>query len=138
MRILWNVMRIQYPIFNTIHRMSLILIGIATMPFSAFAQETFSIIPEKWRNSSVCNIKTGDIKAGCIPELIGHLISVVFGLISAFFILNVIYAGYQIALGSWNGEKAEGKDRLLWSMIGVVISTCAFLILDLVISIITP
>lgn len=116
---------------------SLILVAFASMPALTFAQEKFSIIPEEWK-SGKCNISNGDIKAACIPEFIGHLISVVFGLISAFFILNVIYAGYQIALGSWTGEKSEGKDRLTWSMIGLVISTCAFLILDLAITIITP
>lgn len=94
-----------------------------------------SIIPRGW-NSGDCNITNGKLIAACIPWFIGYLIGFVFNLISAFFILNVIYAGYQMALGSWTGEKSEGKDRLQWSIIGLVISVCAYLILDLVVSII--
>jgi hypothetical protein len=74
----------------------------------------------------------------CIPIFIGNLIVTIFSVISAFFLINVIYAGYQIAMGSWTGEKSAGKDRLTWSIIGLVVSVCAYLILDLVVSVITP
>lgn len=85
-----------------------------------------------------CDFTTGMLKAACIPIFIGHLITVIFSVISAFFLINVMYAGYQIALGSWTGEKSEGKDRLTWSIIGLVVSVCSYLILDLAVSVITP
>lgn len=115
------------------------------MPNVTHAQTNPSIIPSNWGvpngqqgAAGPCDIKTGIMQAKCIPEFIGNLIVVVFGVVSAFFLLNVIYAGYQIALGSWTGEKSEGKDRLTWSIIGLIICVCAFLILDLVVSVILP
>lgn len=89
-------------------------------------------------NGQPCDFTTGKISAGCIPLFVGHLVQIVFSLLSAFFLLNVIFAGYQIAMGSWTGDKANGKDRLTWSIIGLVISVCAFLILDLIVSVVLP
>lgn len=85
-----------------------------------------------------CDFTTGNLQASCIPAFIGHLIQLVFGLISILFLLNVMYAGYQIALGYIRGEKAEGIERLRWSILGLIISVCAFLILDLAVSVISP
>lgn len=115
-----------------------VVLWLALSPVGVIAQDgQIEIIPSYW-NSDPCNIENGMMKAACIPEFIGNIISVIFSLISAFFLLNVIYAGYQIAMGSWTGEKSEGKDRLQWSMIGLVICVCSFLILDLVVSVILP
>jgi hypothetical protein len=86
-----------------------------------------------------CNFRTGMLQASCIPIFIGHLIQIVFSVISVLFILNVIYAGYEIAIGySTSGEKSKGVDRLRWSIIGLAVSVCAYLILNLAVSIITP
>ena len=83
-----------------------------------------------------CDFATGRITAGCIPRFIGHLIELVFGLVSLFFILNVMYAGYQIAFGYIQGEKAKGMTRLRWSIIGLVVCVSAFLILDVILTVI--
>ena len=85
-----------------------------------------------------CNFRTGKLEAKCIPLFIAHLIQVLFSLISIFFILNVLYAGYQMAIsyGQGNGM-GEGKDRLYWSIAGVIVSVCSFLILDLVVTVIS-
>jgi len=85
-----------------------------------------------------CDFVTGKMTAACIPSFIGHLIQIVFSVISVFFIINVLYAGYQIAFGYINGDKSEGADRLKWSIIGLVVSVCSFLILDLAVTIISP
>lgn len=117
----------------------LIFLSMGSMPIIASAQGNPSVLPPGWgANNPNCNVMTGNFKASCIPMFIGYLVALVFSFISAFFILNVIYAGYQIALGSWTGEKSEGKDRLTWSIIGLVVCVCAYLILDLVVSIVTP
>ncbi len=85
-----------------------------------------------------CDFETGRLTAACVPIFIGHLITMIFSLVSAFFLLNVMYAGYQIAMGSWTGEKSAGKDRLTWAIIGLVVTVCSYLILDLAVSVITP
>ncbi len=85
-----------------------------------------------------CDIATGQFQAKCIPELVGYLIQLIVGMISAFFLINVMIAGYQIAMGSYTGEKAQGKDRLQWSIIGFIVCVCSFLILDFVLTIIAP
>lgn len=85
-----------------------------------------------------CNFTTGKLIAACIPLFIGHLIEVIFSLVSIFFILNIIFAGYQFAIGAWSGEKSKGKDRLLWSIIGLIVCASAFLILDVVLTVIAP
>lgn len=114
----------------------MLMLMMCTPLFASAQVAGLSIIPKGWESGD-CNITNGKMIAACIPWLIGYIIGFIFNLISAFFILNVIYAGYQMALGSWTGEKSEGKDRLTWSIIGLVISVCAYLILDLVVSIIT-
>lgn len=85
-----------------------------------------------------CNWTTGKLTASCIPIFIGHLVQTLFSLISVFFLINVMYAGYQIAMGAWSGENTAGKDRLRHSIIGLIVSVCCYLILDLIISIIAP
>lgn len=131
-------------IFSTLHvaLFSLaLLVSASFVPQTTFAQGNPQVITPGLINpitGKSCDFVTGNISAGCIPLFIGHIIQLVFGLISAFFLLNVIFAGYQIAMGSWTGDKANGKDRLTWSIIGLVISICAFLILDLVVSVIVP
>lgn len=85
-----------------------------------------------------CDFATGWLTASCIPIFIAHLIQVLFSVISAFFLINVIYAGYQLAIGYLSGEKSAGIDRLKWSIIGLVVCVCAFLILDLAVTIISP
>lgn len=85
-----------------------------------------------------CDFTTGKLTAACIPLFIGHLIQVVFSLVSILFILNIIFAGYQFAIGAWSGEKSKGKDRLLWSIIGLIVCASAFLILDVVLTVVAP
>ena len=75
--------------------------------------------------------------AACIPSFIGHLIEFVYGFVGIFFILNVMYAGYELALGYMGeGDKGKGKDRLKWSIIGLIVATCSFLILDMVLNVV--
>ncbi len=85
-----------------------------------------------------CNFTTGRFGADCIPLYIAHLITLIFGLVGIFFIINIMYAGYQIAFGNIPGvgDKEAGKNRLLWSIIGFLVTACSFLILDAVLSIV--
>lgn len=110
------------------------LIALGSLASTAHAQNLQILAP----GLSGCDWTTGKIKAMCIPIFIGHLVQLVFSVISVFFLLNVLYAGYQIAMGSWTGEKAAGKDRLTWSIIGLAVSVCTYLIMNLVLTVISP
>lgn len=80
-----------------------------------------------------CNFRTGWLSSACIPLFIGHLITFVYSFVGTFFVINVMYAGYELALGYiGEGDKGKGKERLKWSIAGLVVATCVFLILDLI------
>jgi hypothetical protein len=85
---------------------------------------------------SACNFRTGMLSPACIPLFIGHLIQLLFSLIGTFFLFNVMYAGYLLAVSGWSGDKPKGKDRLTWSIIGIIVCASAYLILDVVLTII--
>lgn len=81
---------------------------------------------------------SGRITAACIPAFIAHLVQLIFGVIGIFFVINLMIAGYQIAFGGFTGDKEGGKNRFKWSLIGLAIAVCSFVILDTVVSIIVP
>ncbi len=81
-----------------------------------------------------CDFVTGNVRAKCIPNYIAYLVKLLFGLIGLIFVVNVMIAGYQIAIGAATDDKTSGKQRLYYSVIGVFVSTCAFLLIDFVIS----
>ena len=86
---------------------------------------------------SGCDFTTGQLSAACIPNFIAHLIQFVFALSGTFFLINIMVAGFQIATAStMGGDKSKGKDRLIWAIIGFVITASAFLILDLAVYVI--
>ena len=101
-------------------------------PTTANAQFT-SIITS---GISGCDFLTGRITSDCIPSFIAHLIQILFSLIGIFFLVNVMYAGYEIAIGAATGGGREaGLRRLQWAIIGLAVCICSFLILDLVLTI---
>ncbi len=85
-----------------------------------------------------CNFRSGVIRASCIPNFLAHVIQVIFGFSGAICILMIILAGYEYMLGSLpggsGGSKEAGIERLRWAIIGFVISSLAFFIIDFFIS----
>ncbi len=105
------------------------LVGLL-LPVASYAQQGLSILtPEPG-----CDYVTGQIKAKCVPLLIGHLVQVLFSLIGVFFLLNVIYAGYEMMIGALKGDTGGGKDRLYYSIGGFIAAACSFLVIDLVLT----
>jgi hypothetical protein len=109
-----------------------LILGVLT-PAAAFAQQQGIIrqgIPG-------CNFGTGALTAGCIPAFIAHIIQFIFMLIGVFFLLNVMFAGYQIAIASINGkDRSTGYNRIIWSIIGFLVAACSFVIMNVVLSVI--
>lgn len=100
------------------------------LPSAASAQVIAGGIPG-------CDFVTGRFGAACIPFFIGYLIQLVFGLVGIFFAINIMYAGYEIAMSGIPGigDKEKGKSRIIWSVVGFIVCACSFLILDLIISV---
>ena len=120
------------------HRMRLSRISpfcgilLAFTPATAFAQAGVIVT-----GITGCDFSTGRLLSACIPNFIAYLVQFIFSLLGMFFLLNVIFAGYQIAVSGLTGDKEAGKKRLMWSVVGLIVAICAFVILDLVLSVIT-
>lgn len=97
----------------------------------AFAQ-TPGVIME---GLSGCDFTTGRLAAACIPVFIGHLVQVIMGLVGSVFVINVMIGGYEYVIGSLQGEESNGKERIYWSIIGLIVTSLAYLILDLVLTV---
>jgi hypothetical protein len=110
----------------------LALLALLALPTPAFAQ--WAII---MNGIEGCDFDSGWMTAACIPNFIAHLVAFVYGLIGLFFVVNVMLGGYQLAI-AYIGEsdKGAGKDRIKWSIIGLIVSSCIFLILDLVLNVV--
>ncbi|MBI3336344.1 hypothetical protein HYZ98_02135 [Candidatus Peregrinibacteria bacterium] len=81
---------------------------------------------------SGCNFRTGKLTAACIPLFIGHVIQVIIGLIGGFLAVNIIIAGYQIAIANVIDDKAAGKNRLVWSLVGFTVCVSCYFIVDII------
>lgn len=79
-----------------------------------------------------CDFQTGKLMASCVPVFIGHLVQLVMALVGSIFVINIMIGGYQYAIGAIEGDEGKGKERIYWSIIGLILTTCAFLIIDLV------
>lgn len=111
-------------------RLAVLAAAWTGIPSPAFAQGIITNIPG-------CDFRTGWLMARCIPLFIAHLIGFLFGLLSVFFILNVIFAGFQMAFGSLPGnERSPAKARLKNAVIGLIVSLSVYLIFDTVLTVI--
>lgn len=81
-----------------------------------------------------CNFQTGWLNAACIPAYIGYIIAILYSTVGAFFLINVIVAGFQIAYGSLEGDRSAGYNRLRYSVIGAIITASSYMILTYIVS----
>ena len=88
-------------------------------------------------NIPECNFTTGKFGPNCVPIYIGYLVEWLLGLVAAFFIINVMFAGYQITMGYATGSGIEnGLNRLKSSILGLAVAVLVFVIIDLAILVI--
>jgi len=76
------------------------------------------------------------VNAGfCIPLFISHTIQFVFAFSAGIAIVMIMFAGYEIVIGSLPGGSSEsGKNRLTWAIIGFIMAAASFFIMDFIIS----
>ena len=85
-----------------------------------------------------CDFVTGQISAGCVPAFIAHVIGWIAGFLGAGFLIVIIWAGYEFALGDITGNIDAGKQRLQFGITGFIVSILAFAIIQFVIATLTP
>ena len=102
---------------------------------SALAADTPSIIDGSLKGKG-CDFEEGIINAGsCLPAFLAHLIQFFFGFAAGICILMIVFAGYEIVIGSLPGGSSEaGKNRLTWAIIGFIMAATSFFIMDFIIS----
>lgn len=89
-------------------------------------------------NGGGCNLKTGNINAGCIPDFIANIIAVIFGFTGGVFLILIILSGYKMAIGSLTGsDSSKGKEMLKQSIFGFILCALTFFIIDFFLSVLS-
>lgn len=117
------------------HIRTLTLIFLALVPGVALAQFDPHLIPASG-TIGVCSFMTGQFTWSCIPLYIGYLIQTVFSFIGTLCLIQIIWAGYEMAISSLSGDKEAGKNRLQHALIGLAFSLFVYLIVNMVVSIV--
>lgn len=79
-----------------------------------------------------CDFKTGLLQPDCLPMVIGNAVAAVFFFSAAICLINIILAGYQIAIGGITGEgDTGGKTRLKNALVGFFVTATTFGIINL-------
>lgn len=105
--------------------------AVAGLPQTVSAQLPEGLIVE---GIDGCDFVTGQLEARCIPNFIGYLVELIFGVVGLICLINIMIAGYELAASGVTEDKTAGKNRLTYSVIGAVVCVCAFLIVDFFIS----
>ena len=86
---------------------------------------------------SGCDFATGQITAACIPRFVAHIVQFIFMLIGIFFLMNIMWGGYQIIIASTQGgDRSKGTNRLIWSIVGFLVAALSFIIMDVVLTVV--
>ncbi|OGJ57855.1 hypothetical protein A3H22_02060 [Candidatus Peribacteria bacterium RIFCSPLOWO2_12_FULL_55_15] len=101
------------------------LVLVFSIPLPAYA----GLIPDL----PGCAFTTGIFGANCVPIFIGQLIKWILGFTGGICLINIMIGGYQIALGSAIGDKEAGKSRVLWALVGLLVSMLSYGILNTII-----
>ncbi|MBP9750759.1 MAG: hypothetical protein KBC95_02830 [Candidatus Peribacteraceae bacterium] len=122
----------MFSLTHTHGRRMMIALGLlaALVAAPAHAQD-FALITEGIEG---CDFVTGILDVTCIPNFIGFLVKMIFGATGMIFMVNVMVGGYQLAISGVTEDKASGKNRIMYSIIGFIVCACSFLIVDFVIS----
>ena len=113
---------------NSMSSLRMVLGLFLLLPQIASAQAIITNLPD-------CNFSTGRVHFNCIPAFLSHIIQFIFGLTGAVFLIMVIIAGYQIAIGKAIGkDRSEGLTRLRVAIVGFILCAISWYIVDFIIS----
>lgn len=106
----------------------LLLCALLALPSLAWADDPTVIL-----DNSVCDFKYGYIHFDCIPLFIAHVVKYLFAGVGTFALLQIIYGGYQIALGGAMNTREAGINRIRLALIGLAVTLLIFAIINFVI-----
>ncbi len=128
-----------------------LLIGILCAMYVPGSQEkafalTPSLIPAPGGAGSAgstvlaeCNFFTGELAARCAPAYIAYLITILFQLTGAIFLLMIILGGYQYVISKATGGGGdEGKARVRFAILGFLVTALSFYIVDFILASFIP
>lgn len=103
--------------------------ALALLPAAAAAEDQGGVVSNA--GGSDCDFGSGQIGPECLNVVIANAIDVVFMFAGAICLLNIIVAGYQIAIGGITGEgDTGGKTRLKNALVGFFVTAATFGIIN--------
>ena len=86
-----------------------------------------------------CDFYTGKLDARCAPAYVAYLITIIFELTGAIFLLMIIIGGYQYVISKATGGGGdEGKARVRFAIIGFLVTALSFYIVDFILNSFIP
>jgi len=79
-----------------------------------------------------CAIKTGDINLWMIPFFITYLINFILAVAGLISVLFIVVGGYRYIIGSAQGKTDEGKNTIMYAIVGLIITLMAWVIVNIV------
>jgi len=84
-----------------------------------------------------CAIKTGGVKMWMIPYFIRYILEFVIGLSGIVAVGGIVYGGYLYLFAGLSEKKEEGKNAILYGVMGFILVLLAFGFVNIVISLVT-
>jgi len=105
--------------------------------WNANVLEAASIVPQ---NIPGCNFFEGlkdQDGFTCVLVFLGNIARFLLGFTGVICLIMIMIGGYQIAIGSVIGDKEQGKSRIIWSLVGLLVCILAYAIVNTVVVILT-
>jgi type IV secretion system pilin len=84
-----------------------------------------------------CAIKTGDIHMWMVPFYIKYILEFVIGLSGLVCVGGIVYGGFVYIFSGIGDDKEKGKNAIMYSVIGLILTLLAWAIVNLVIALVT-
>jgi hypothetical protein len=113
------------------------LILLAPLVFwtnQAFAQVDPHLIPTE--QTGECNFMTGEFSYDCIPLYVAYMVRTVFSFLGTLCLIQIIYGGYEVAMGDLTGQTEEGWKRIRHAIIGLAAALFSFAIVDMILAVV--
>lgn len=102
------------------------------LPTAAHAAE-FTIIPQEMFDI----FRTGDFTWIDIINFLLHIIQLLLSLAAVLAIILIMYGGFQMVFGSIVDDKESGKKTIQFSIIGLIVTLSAWIMVDILVSFLT-